>query len=72
MVTIGKLLIVMGVLLVGLGCLFLWGAKIPFVGKLPGDIYVRRGNFILYAPIASCILISIILSVLLAFLFKKK
>jgi hypothetical protein len=67
----GKLIILFGILLIiiGLGVLFL--PKIPFVGKLPGDIYIKKGNFHFYFPIVSCILLSIILTILFSILFRK-
>jgi hypothetical protein len=66
----GRLLIVLGgvLLLVGL-CLTLFG-RLPLVGRLPGDLVYRRGNFTLYVPLATSILLSVLLSLLLA-LFRK-
>ncbi|MGB9598532.1 MAG: DUF2905 domain-containing protein, partial [Minisyncoccales bacterium] len=46
------------------GILFLFGSKIPYLGKLPGDIYIKRENFSFYFPIATSILVSIILSII--------
>jgi len=60
----GKILIFLGVLLFLLGIIFVLISKIPFLGKLPGDIYIKRKNFTFYFPIATCILVSIILSVI--------
>jgi len=57
---LGKLLVLMGVLLVVLG-LFLWG-KLPFLGRLPGDITIERDNFVIYIPITSMLILSVILS----------
>ena len=68
---IGKLIIGVGVLLVIIG-LVVW--KVPgalsWIGKLPGDISVQKGGFSFYFPLASCVLISLILS-LLAWLFRR-
>jgi hypothetical protein len=59
MAPIGKSLIFAGVAIAVVG-LALWGfSSVPYVGKLPGDIYVRRGNFTFYFPLATCILTSI-------------
>ena len=59
MAPIGKSLVFAGVALVVVG-LTLWGlSSVPYLGKLPGDIYIRRGNFSFYFPLATCILISI-------------
>lgn len=68
---IGKGLMIAGLLLAVIG-VFLWlGGKIPFLGRIPGDIFIKRGNFSFYFPIVTCILVSIILSILLALLQRK-
>ncbi len=67
---IGKLLIISGVLLVLIGILLLFTDKIPFLGKMPGDIVYRKGNFTLYVPIVSMILLSLLLTIILK-LFRK-
>jgi hypothetical protein len=64
----GKLLVFVGLGIAALGLLIMAG--VPF-GRLPGDIYVRRGNFGFYFPIATSILLSIILTILFAFLFRR-
>jgi hypothetical protein len=55
----GKLLIFAGVFIAILGVLFLFGDKIPFLGKLPGDIYIKKKNFTLYFPIVTSLLLSL-------------
>ncbi|MRJ03052.1 MAG: DUF2905 domain-containing protein [Epsilonproteobacteria bacterium] len=60
----GRVLIFMGVLLIFVG-LF-----ITFVGRLPGDIYIKRENFVFYFPITSSLLLSLLLS-LLIYLFSR-
>ena len=72
MSSMGKLLIIMGIFLVVVGVAFIWGPKIPFLGKLPGDIYVRKGNFAFYFPVVTCILISLILTLILTLIFGRK
>ena len=67
---IGKLLIVSGCLLALLGVVLVFSDKIPWLGRLPGDISIKRENFSFYFPLTTCILISIILSLLFA-LFRK-
>lgn len=69
---IGKILIALGVLLVIAGVLMVFAPKLPYIGRLPGDIYIKRDNFTLYFPIASSILISIILTIILSFVLSKK
>jgi hypothetical protein len=61
---IGRMLVVMGLILVGLGMLLWFGSRIPGLGRLPGDIVVERPNFKFYFPLATCILVSAILTFL--------
>ncbi|MGE5699454.1 MAG: DUF2905 domain-containing protein [Deltaproteobacteria bacterium] len=70
MAPFGKLLIVIGLFIVGAGILLLLSDKIPWLGRLPGDITVKRDNFTFFFPLATCILISVILSILF-WLFRK-
>jgi len=67
---LGKMLILLGVFIILIGLLLLLGEKIPWVGRLPGDIIIRKKNFTFYFPIVTSILISIILTLLFA-LFRK-
>jgi hypothetical protein len=67
---IGRLLIIIGIILVIVGAAFLLAPKIPWLGKLPGDITYKRGNFSFYFPLGTCILISIILTLIL-YLFRR-
>ena len=66
----GKFLIIIGIFLIVTGLLITYLPKIPFLGKLPGDIIIERENFKFYFPIATSIIISIILS-LVVFLYNK-
>jgi hypothetical protein len=66
MAPIGKSLVFAGIAMVAVG-LLLWGfSSVPLIGKLPGDIYIRRGNFTFYFPIVTCILISIFATLFLS------
>jgi hypothetical protein len=67
---IGRVLIGAGAFLLVLGVVFTLGDKIPFIGKLPGDIYIKRDNFTFYFPVVTSIIISIVLSLLFG-LFRK-
>jgi hypothetical protein len=67
---LGKMLILLGVLIIVIGLLLLIGEKIPWTGRLPGDIIIRKEKFSFYFPISTCILISIILTLLFT-LFRK-
>lgn len=70
MTGIGKALIVLGLIIAALGVVLSFSDRIPWLGRLPGDIFIRKGNFSFYFPLATCILISIILS--LIFLLLRK
>jgi hypothetical protein len=61
----GKLLIIVGIILVLIGLFLTYVPKVPFLGRLPGDISIERENFRLYIPITSGIIVSIVLSLLL-------
>jgi uncharacterized membrane protein YkgB len=67
---IGKALILIGLITVVMGILLLVAPRIPWLGKLPGDIVVKRENFQFYLPITTCVIISLILS-LLFYLFRR-
>jgi hypothetical protein len=60
---VGKLLLIAGLVIAGIGLLMMAG--IPF-GRLPGDIVIRKGSGTFYFPLATCILLSIILTLLLS------
>lgn len=70
---IGKFLIVTGILisLVGVLLLIFRNSGIPFLGRLPGDIVIQKKNFTFYFPIATSILLSVILSLIIYFFGKK-
>ncbi|HAR96994.1 MAG TPA: DUF2905 domain-containing protein [Deltaproteobacteria bacterium] len=70
MPAMGKMLIVAGLILAAIGVLFLFADKIPYLGRLPGDIYIKRDRFSIYFPITTSIIISIILTIIFS-LFKK-
>jgi hypothetical protein len=67
---LGKMLILLGVFIILIGLLLLVGEKIPWIGRLPGDIIIRKKNFTFYFPIVTSIIISIILTLLFT-LFRK-
>lgn len=62
---LGRVVIVIGITLTVLGSILWFFGKLPFLGKLPGDIFIQKDNFSFYAPIATTILISIFLSIIL-------
>ncbi|MFH1779303.1 MAG: DUF2905 domain-containing protein [Candidatus Omnitrophota bacterium] len=67
----GKILILFGVILIALGLIFSTAGKIPWLGKLPGDIYIQKKNLTFYFPITTSILISILLSLIFSLLRKR-
>lgn len=68
---VGKSLILIGIGLIIVGIFFVLGARFSWFGRLPGDIIVQRKNFTFYFPIATCILISIVLSFIFFLFFRK-
>ena len=64
------MLIVFGVIIAAVGVIMLVAPKIPWLGKLPGDISYRGERFTFYFPLATCILLSVVLS-LIFYLFRK-
>ena len=63
----GKTLVVIGVVIAGLGVLMMLGLPI---GRLPGDFYVKRGSFSFYFPLATSIILSVLLTLLLALFIR--
>lgn len=66
----GKILILLGVVLILAGLFLTYAGRIPLLGKLPGDIRIQRENFSFYFPLASCLLISALVS-LIFWLFRR-
>ena len=64
---LGRALIFFGVILTGFGLLLLLAPRIPWLGRLPGDIIIQRERLSFYFPLASCLLASVLLSILLWF-----
>ncbi|HWI55513.1 MAG TPA: DUF2905 domain-containing protein [Desulfobacteria bacterium] len=67
----GKLIILSGILLLALGIVITFGGKMLPFGRLPGDIFIRKGNFSFYFPIVTSIVLSIILTIILNFFAKR-
>ncbi|OGU01517.1 MAG: hypothetical protein A2X82_06480 [Geobacteraceae bacterium GWC2_55_20] len=68
---LGRPLIIMGLLLVAIGLLLTFAPKLPtWLGRLPGDISIKRENFSFHFPIVTCLIISAILS-LIMWLFRR-
>ena len=67
---LGKVLVVVGLALAAIGFLLWSGLGRGWLGRLPGDIHYSKGNFSFYFPVVSCILLSVLLSLIL-WLFRK-
>lgn len=68
---IAKILMVTGAVLFGLGIFFWLGGKIPGIGRLPGDILIKGKNFTFYFPLTTCILLSVVFSLLSLWLRRR-
>jgi hypothetical protein len=62
---IGKVLLIAGGVIIVIGLLFVFSQHIPFFGKLPGDIFIKKDNFSFYFPIVTFIIISILLTIII-------
>ena len=75
MIPLGKMLLLFGVLMVLLGLVLLvaghFSGKVPWLGRLPGDIHIERGNWTFYFPLATCLVVSVVLTLLFA-LFGRR
>lgn len=70
MTEIGKLLLILGIIVSIMGLFFIFGSKVPGLGRLPGDIFIKKGALTFFFPIVTCILISIIVTLILS-LFRR-
>jgi len=70
MAELGKALILLGGVLLGIGVLFTLGGKLPWLGRLPGDIVIQRDNFSFYFPLTTSILVSVLVAVVF-FLLRR-
>jgi Protein of unknown function (DUF2905) len=67
MADIGRTLVVLGAVLLVVGLILTFGARIPGLGRLPGDIVYRKGNVTFYFPLVTSLLLSLLLTAALAF-----
>jgi len=65
MTGLGKSLILLGLLIAAVGAVLTLAGKVPWLGRLPGDIFIKRENFSFYFPLGSCLLLSLLLSLIL-------
>jgi hypothetical protein len=68
---IGKFLVIFGLIIIVIGGLLLLSGKIPWIGRLPGDIIIQRKNFTFYFPLATSILLSLLLTFILWIIGRK-
>jgi hypothetical protein len=71
MTDIGKALIALGVLIALVGVVLTFVGRVPWLGRLPGDIHLQRGNWSFYFPLATSLILSVVLS-LLFYLFSRR
>lgn len=71
MYPMGRILIVVGLLIAVVGILLLFVGRIPFLGRLPGDFVIQRRQFTFYFPIATCVVLSLLLTLVL-YLFGRR
>lgn len=69
--TLGKTLIIIGGIIVLAGVVILLAGKIPFLGKLPGDISIKGKGISIYFPIVTCLVVSVVLTLILNLIFRK-
>jgi len=68
---LGKTLIVIGLVIVAVGGVLLVAGRVPWLGRLPGDIYIQRGNFSFYFPVVTSLLVSVLLTLLFWLLGRR-
>ncbi len=61
---LGRVFLFLGVVLVVVGLMLMFGGKVPWLGRLPGDITIQRGSFRLYFPLVTCLLLSLLMTLL--------
>ena len=75
MIPLGKMLLLFGVAMVLLGLVLLvaghFSGKVPWLGRLPGDIYIERGSWTFYFPLVTCLIVSVVLTLLFS-LFGRR
>ncbi len=70
-VELGRLLLVIGLIVALLGAVLTFGGGRLRLGRLPGDIYIRRDGFVFYFPLATCLVASLVLSAILMLVFRR-
>lgn len=68
---LGRSLVVLGIVIAAIGAVLIVGPRIPYLGRLPGDLRIERDGFTLYIPLASMLIVSIVASVVLGLLSRR-
>ena len=67
---IGKILTIVGIIIVVLGLIFVLGDRIPFLGKLPGDILIKKDGISFHFPVVTFLLVSVVLTIIINFILR--
>ena len=67
---IGRIITIVGIIIVVLGLILVLGERIPFLGKLPGDILIKKGDITFYFPVVTFLLLSIVLTLIINFIWR--
>ncbi len=65
---VGRSLLILGIVVVVLGLALMVGGRIPYLGRLPGDVQVRGDHWTVYVPVATSIVLSVVLTIVLSFI----
>lgn len=68
---LGRVLVVLGIVIVVVGVVLMLAGRVPWVGRLPGDIHVQRGNWTFYFPLGTSLVLSILLTLILWLLGRR-
>ena len=69
--SLGRTVLIVGLLIAAAGVFMLLAGRLPFLGRLPGDIAVQRGSWSFYFPLASSLILSLVLTVVLNLFFRR-
>jgi len=70
MTELGRWIVITGVILIVVGALVMLAGRVPGVGRLPGDIVWRKGNFTLFAPLGTMLVVSVVLTIILSIIAR--
>ncbi len=71
MESLGKILIIFGLLIAVMGLVLTFAPKIPYIGRLPGDIWIERKGMVIYFPIVTSLILSLVLTLVLNLIFRR-